>query len=417
VCVIGYSLSGGICNFCEAGKYAYARATSCMPCPPGTYSAFGGAGFCTKVQTTYYINRVFRRYVRIDKVALFKSYKLINLMEMTIKHNGVALDKATLVAYSSSLNTVNTPASKLIDGDSATFAATSTADTDPWMYVDVGIHPFDEVIILNRPTSGCSTPEDCPQRIVGASISVVTDTSGVDLIQPAQTFASSLGTYTFSFTTQSTLGGIGYAACPVGYATTLPGATGSDAAVCDVCADGSAGTSVAGMTGCTICPVNSYSASGSGTICTQCPTGYSVVARPGAYGTNVSDCVMCAAGYSGSSSDGSTGCTVCPVGKFNVSAGNAVECTPCTGESGANPGYASISGQTACTPCDAHASNCSPADPGTCDAGYSASIVHASDCSTKATMLASGWILDCSFECVLQYSALVLLKEFLQRLS
>jgi len=97
-------------------------------------------------------------------------------------------------------------------------------------------------------------------------------------------------------------------------------------------------------------------------------------------------------------------CKTCEAGKYKAAAGNDVtSCTPCTGFGGANPGYASAEGQTSCTPCDAHASNCSPADKGTCDAGYSASIIHISDFSTKSTMLASGWSSDCNFDVAINY--------------
>jgi len=104
-------------------------------------------------------------------------------------------------------------------------------------------------------------------------------------------------------------------------------------------------------------------------------------------------CSVCAAGYSGNST---SACTVCEAGKFKATAGN-VECTACTGASGANPGYASIPGQVACTPCDAQAVSCSPTSPGTCNAGYS-SIAHTSDFSNRATMIASGWTTDCELD-------------------
>jgi hypothetical protein len=70
-------------------------------------------------------------------------------------------------------------------------------------------------------------------------------------------------------------------------------------------------------------------------------------------------------------------CTACEVGKHKASAGNV-----------------------GCTPCSANASNCMATSRGTCDAGYEGSTstgtsTTLSDVSTRAAMIAGGWVVDC----------------------
>jgi len=116
---------------------------------------------------------------------------------------------------------------------------------------------------------------------------------------------------------------------------------------------------------CTSCPDGKYgSAAGKASAeeaCTSCVAAGSATA-----------CEVCAAGW-----DGVT-CAACAVGKFKIWQGNDVACTECTGWSGAYAGYADSAGQSSCTPCPAHASNCSPSDKGTCNAGYGGSTADGS---------------------------------------
>jgi hypothetical protein len=68
-------------------------------------------------------------------------------------------------------------------------------------------------------------------------------------------------------------------------------------------------------------------------------------------------------------------CATCAAGKYKETAGNA-DCALCT----------------------AHASNCMATSPGTCDAGYDGTPYSVHDFSTRATMLLSGWIVNCSHD-------------------
>jgi len=180
-------------------------------------------------------------------------------------------------------------------------------------------------------------------------------------------------------------------------------AAGSTTA-CEVCAAGWDGVT------CAACAVGKFKIwQGNDVACTEC-TGWSGAYAGYADSAGQSSCTPCPAhasncspsdkgtcdaGYGGSTADG--GCTACAIGKFKADVGNDISCTDCTGFSGINPGYADSAGQSSCTPCPDHASNCSATDKGTCDAGYggtsltnscfwlsTGSIAGTTDCSSGA---------------------------------
>jgi len=167
----------------------------------------------------------------------------------------------------------------------------------------------------------------------------------------------------------------GCSACPQGKFGPQTSGNGN---TCTECSDGytTSGTGGIGQSACDKCAVGYYSENGS-TACTACGEGFST-SEIGTLGTSAAACDVCAAGYSGTSEGGVSGCTECGLGTFKATASNGGACTECTGWSGAYAGYADSAGQSSCTPCPAHASNCSPSDKGTCNAGYGGSTADGS---------------------------------------
>ena len=53
-CTGGTEALDGICTDCPAGSYSKSGATSCLLCPPGTYTASPGEGTCSKCKGISY---------------------------------------------------------------------------------------------------------------------------------------------------------------------------------------------------------------------------------------------------------------------------------------------------------------------------------------------------------------------------
>jgi len=122
-----------------------------------------------------------------------------------------------------------------------------------------------------------------------------------------------------------TVGTSSCTACPTGY-TTLSSGTPDGGVPCKLCAAGYSGRSVVGFSGCNICPIGTYSASGNWTKCVACPIGRTTEST-GTAGTDAAAaCNICSDGYQYTVADNeSASCTACPLGKYALSG------KPCTG--------------------------------------------------------------------------------------
>ena len=154
-------------------------------------------------------------------------------------------------------------------------------------------------------------------------------------------------------------------ACPPGTWSTQAGATSS--AACQACAPGSynAFSAQSSPSACLLCAPGTF-ASDSGTKqCSQCPVGRAL-ALPG--GTSPDACLPCSPGAY-SNSQGTEQCTLCTPGTASpaLGASSSSTCQPCA------PGSASaLSGQSACSACalgtympSSGALACAAAPPGT----------------------------------------------------
>jgi len=329
VCAAGCSgtSTAGIsgCIKCPQGKYGSATSGNgnvCLYCPEGKYSGAEGAAECITSEIGQYVSSYVPRYIRIDQLQYpvdnNPNQHILNLAELTLWNNGVALNMLGTPVFISSIQYDWRPAANLVDGNLNNMIHTSYNpiwDPDPWVYVEVGARSFDQVVITNV---------DVFIRINGARISFVADVNGAVPLAARQYFPSTgATTFTFAFPEGiGALGGSAVSSCPEGYTTS--GAGSSSVAACNICAAG-------------------YWLAENGNTCTPCKMGYSTAAA-GTSGTDASACTVCAAGYIGSTSNGTSGCTECDTGEY--SAANATECTACAAGK-YNPGK----GQAACFLC------------------------------------------------------------------
>jgi hypothetical protein len=127
------------------------------------------------------------------------------------------------------------------------------------------------------------------------------------------------------------LNATGCTACPANIYTTGSAAGSASVSACTICAPGTAGTvtgsGTVGAAGCTTCAAGTYSAANSAT-CTSCPAGISTT---GAASVTVSECTICAPGFAGAVTGSGTvaaaGCSSCPANTFSYSGSVCAYCT------------------------------------------------------------------------------------------
>jgi hypothetical protein len=216
------------------------------------------------------------RYIRIDNllgglggVATDCDGKIIHLAELTLWNNGVALSiSGTPVVMSADHFSASLVAANLVDGDdnSSMHTGNNSCDTNPWVYVDVGIRLFDQVVVTNSGES----------RINGARISSVWCKRSGSVYADRQYFPStSAATFTFAFPEGTgALGGSAVSSRPDGSTTSSTGST--SAAACSICATGYelVGNSCVEP----VCAEGRYGVSGRGHVCSSCPAGYTTFA-------------------------------------------------------------------------------------------------------------------------------------------
>jgi hypothetical protein len=115
------------------------------------------------------------------------------------------------------------------------------------------------------------------------------------------------------------------------------------------------GTSDNGRT-CTPCAAGAYKAFRGNALCRRCPSS-------GCTGHTVVSSGVCSAGSYAPSGRGYF-CKKCAPGSAKA-AGNDRACFPCREGT-----FANTYGQSECTACDPHATDCGARSPGTCQAGY-----------------------------------------------
>jgi len=250
VCEAGYEriIESGTsaCVLCSIGKYASLGSSVCLYCPTGKYSDANGAAECTTSGIGQYVSTYLpsARFIRIDKLTTIvtdfsATCRIINLNELQILRHGVALSLVgATVVMSSRQDGDGGPESAMVDGYTNVHVHSrfSPCESDPWLYVDVGMAAFDEVKVWNR--------GGYENRINGARIRLVADASGDYAYGEPKYFTSSSATYTFAFpegvSSVDVIGGSAVSNCPEGYTTAGAGST--SAAACSLCDAGFVGT-------------------------------------------------------------------------------------------------------------------------------------------------------------------------------